>query len=144
MLTEQLGDCYLYKEEAEAMETAGAIRKLIVGTRGDLLAWRQSFGVWDEKTKRAANRGLLKVPKFTSKPDTFTIFELEKSSSFTNICRHVSKRGKFVYLERHRLPLGLSPQAIGRTADPPSTRLPNMTCGAEFGFQLPRLGLPQY
>ncbi len=51
LLTEQLGDCNLYREEAEAMETAGTIRQLILGARGDLLAWRQSFGVWDEKTK---------------------------------------------------------------------------------------------
>ncbi len=78
LLTEQLGDCNLYKEKAEATETAGAIRQLIVGARGDLLAWRQRFGVWDEKTKRAANRSLLKVPKLTSKPDTVTIFEFEK------------------------------------------------------------------
>jgi hypothetical protein len=63
-------DPHLYREEAEAMETAGAIRQLIVGARGGLLAWRQSFGVWGEKTKRPVNRGLLKVPKLTSKPDS--------------------------------------------------------------------------
>ena len=78
LLTEQLRDCDLYTEEAQAMETAGTVRQLMVGARGDLLTWRQSFGVWDEKTKRAANRGLLKVPKFTGKSDTLTIFEFEK------------------------------------------------------------------
>jgi hypothetical protein len=79
LLTEPLRDCNLYREEAEAMEAAGAIRQLIMGARGDLLAWRQSFGVWDEKTKRAANRGLLKVPKFTSKPGTFASLSLRRS-----------------------------------------------------------------
>jgi hypothetical protein len=78
LLTEQLRDCDLYTEEAQAMETAGTVRQLMVGARGDLLTRRQSFGVWDEKTKRAANRGLLKVPKFTGKSDTLTIFEFEK------------------------------------------------------------------
>jgi hypothetical protein len=43
-----------------------------------MLKWRQTFGVWGEKTKRAVNRGLLKVPLFNGKPDTLTIYEFEK------------------------------------------------------------------
>jgi hypothetical protein len=39
---------------------------------------RSHGDLWDEKTKKAANRDLLKVSKFTSKPDTFAIFESEK------------------------------------------------------------------
>jgi hypothetical protein len=43
-----------------------------------MLKWQQTFDVWGEKTKRAVNRGLLKVPLFSSKPDNLTIYEFEK------------------------------------------------------------------
>jgi hypothetical protein len=67
-LAEQLRDCELYTEETTALEAAGVVRQLIIGARGDKLKWRQTFGVWGEKTKRAVNRGLLKVPCSAGSP----------------------------------------------------------------------------
>ena len=75
---EQLQECELYEDESAILEQAGAIRQLLVCARQDMLKWRQKFGVWGEKSKRAVNRGLLKVPVFTGKPDTLTIYEFEK------------------------------------------------------------------
>jgi hypothetical protein len=40
--------------------------------------WQQTLSVWGEKTKRAVNSGLLKVPLFSGKPDFLTIYEFEK------------------------------------------------------------------
>ncbi len=62
----------------EAIEIAGVVRQLIIGARDDMLKWQQTFGVWGEKTKRAMNRGLLKVPLFSGKPDTLTVYEFVK------------------------------------------------------------------
>jgi hypothetical protein len=90
-----LGDCNLYKEEAEAMETAGAIRQLTVGARGD-----QSFGVWDEKRKRAAN----------SKPDTLTV-----TSCYLLVCCPTvpypppACNPGFFFASHFRLPLSSAP-----------------------------------
>ncbi len=59
-----------FAEEATVIETAGVVRQLIIGTRDDMLKWQQTFGMWGEKTKRAVNRGLLKVPLFSGKPES--------------------------------------------------------------------------
>jgi hypothetical protein len=62
--------CRQFAEEATVIETAGVVRQLITGARDDMLKWQQTFGVWGEKTKRAMNRGLLKVPLFSGRPES--------------------------------------------------------------------------
>jgi hypothetical protein len=67
-----------FAEEATVIDTAGVVRQFINGARDNMLKWQQTFGVWGVKTKRAVNRGLLKVPLLRGKHDTLTIYEFEK------------------------------------------------------------------
>jgi hypothetical protein len=71
------GHLFLVKEKAPEYTTE--LRDIVAVHKRVLTDLMISFSRdWDEKTKRAANRGLLKVPKFTDKSDTLTIFEFEK------------------------------------------------------------------
>ncbi len=67
-----------FAEEATVIETAGVVRQLIIGARDDMHKWQQTCGLWDEKTKRAVNRGLLNVSLFSGKPNNLTIYEYEE------------------------------------------------------------------
>ncbi len=77
------GHLFLVKEKAPEYTTElrdiVAVHKRVLT---DLMIY--FFGVWDEKTKRAANRGLLKgCPSSPTSPTPSLSLSLRKSSSFT-------------------------------------------------------------